>query len=103
METDIILDVFGDSPRIRVMAVLLTGRDVAQPVEYIAEYTDLDANAVNDHLSDLETWAVAEETEDGWRMPRDEDVARKLAEVEWSIINRIAYLDEMGRLEEVTG
>lgn len=64
---DIILDVLGDSPRIRILCVLLNGYDVAKPVEDISEYADLNLDVVTSELDEFETWGVAEETDDGWR------------------------------------
>lgn len=83
-------DLFGDHPKTKILAVLLgESRDVN--ITRIAEMGGMSRSTVYEYVDDLLDLGVIEQTRKVGGSPlyqinRDSDVAKKLAQLEWDLV-----------------
>jgi DNA-binding transcriptional ArsR family regulator len=87
--------LLGESPKVKILASLLSESDVDLNVTDIAELAGLHRTTVYDHLDDLTDLGVVVETRTVGGSPmyqinRDSDVAEGLAQLEWDLLDAIA-------------
>jgi len=93
-EAAALTDLFGDSPRVKIIAVLLKeGRDIN--ATQIADLGGMSRSSVYEHLHPLITLEVVEKTREIGGSPlyqinKDSTVAKQLAKLEMELVNDIA-------------
>lgn len=94
-----LVQLFGDSPKVKIIAVLLQqGRDTN--VSTIAEIGGMSRSSIYRYIDDLIDLGVVEKTREIGGSPlyqinKDSLVSQKLAELEWELVDKMAKeLDE---------
>lgn len=94
-----LVQLFGDSPKVKILAVLLQqGRDTN--VSTIAEIGGMSRSSIYRYIDDLIDLGVVEKTREIGGSPlyqinKASPVSQKLAELEWALVDEIAKeLDE---------
>lgn len=89
-----LVQLFGDSPKVKILAVLLQqGRDTN--VSTIAEIGGMSRSSIYRYIDDLIDLGVVEKTREIGGSPlyqinKDSPVSQKLAELEWELVDEIA-------------
>lgn len=86
--------LFGDSPKVKILSSLVSESDVDLNVTQIADLAGLHRTTVHDHLDDLQELGVVEQTREVGGSPmyqinRDSEVAEDIAELEWDLLDVI--------------
>lgn len=93
-ENAALTELFGDSPKVKILAVLLQqGRDTN--VSTIADVGGMSRSSVYRHIEDLIDLGVVEKTREIGGSPlyqinKDSAVSNKLAALEWALVEEIA-------------
>ncbi len=90
--------LFGGHAKSRIIAAVLSEADQDLNVTQIAELAGVTRKTVYEHIDDLVALGVIEHTRDVagskmYQVDRDDDIAEKIAELEWQLIDRV---DEEG-------
>lgn len=89
-----LVQLFGDSPKVKILAVLLQqGRDTN--VSTIAEIGGMSRSSIYRYIDDLIDLGVVEKTREIGGSPlyqinKDSPISQKLAELEWELVDEIA-------------
>jgi predicted ArsR family transcriptional regulator len=91
----VLTKLLGESPKVKIIASLLSENDVDLNVTDIADLAGLHRTTVYDHIDDLIDLDVVVETRTVGGSPmyqinRDSDVAEDLAQLEWDLLDAIA-------------
>lgn len=94
-ENTVLTDLFGNSPKVKILSALLSETDQDINVTQIAKLAGVSRSTVYDHLDDLVELNVVEHTRDVggspmYRLNRDSDVAEDLAQTEWDLLSAIS-------------
>lgn len=84
--------LFGDGPKVRILAALLADPELDHNVTEIAEMAGVSRNTVYRHLDDLLDIGVVRKTRETGGSPRykidkENPAAKKLAELEWELVD----------------
>jgi len=87
--------LLGESPKVKIIASLLSENDVDLNVTDIADLAGLHRTTVYDHLDNLQELGVVVKTREVsgspmYRINRDSDVAEDLATLEWDLLDAVA-------------
>ena len=87
--------LFGNSPKVKIIAALLSESDHDLNVNQIAELAGVHRSTVYDHLEDLVALGVVEKTREVsgsqmYRINKDSTVAEDVAQLEWDLLDVIA-------------
>jgi DNA-binding transcriptional ArsR family regulator len=90
--------LLGDGPKVRMLSAFLAEPDFDHTVTEIADLAGVSRNTVYRHLDDLRDLGVVVETRESGGSPRnqidvDNPAAKKLAELEWELID-LAFEEE---------
>lgn len=93
-EGSVLTALLGDGPKVKILAALLSEPDNDFNVTDISRLAGVSRNTVYRHLDDLMTVDVVKHNRDigdshMYKINRDSKVARKLAEIEWDLIDTI--------------
>lgn len=86
--------LLGNHPKVKIISVLLSeGRDTN--ISHIAEQAGMSRSTVYKHIDDLRDLNVVEKTREIsgsplYQMNRQSDVAKKLAQTEWALVDEVA-------------
>ncbi|WP_248516331.1 winged helix-turn-helix domain-containing protein [Salinarchaeum laminariae] len=94
-EGTVLTELFGETPKVKIIAALLSESDVDLNVTQIAELAGLHRTTVHGHIDDLRNLEVIEETRKVggspmYRINRESDVAEDVAELEWDLLDVVA-------------
>ncbi|MFB6194181.1 MAG: winged helix-turn-helix domain-containing protein [Halobaculum sp.] len=90
----ILTRLFGDDPKVKIVSVLLAeGRDI--DATRIAELGGMGRSTVYQHIDSLLELDVVEQTREVggsplYQLNRDSEVAQKLGELEWALLDELA-------------
>lgn len=84
--------LLGDGPKVRILAALLGDPDFDHSITEIADLAGVSRNTVYRHLDDLRDLGVVVKTRETggskrYQIDKDDPVARKLADLEWELID----------------
>lgn len=102
VDNHILLDVLGDHPRTRMLAVFIGHPNMWFTAAETANYAGLDTDTVHSHLDALHDWEIINtnpENDTKYSVNTDNDAAESLAEFEWAILNILADMDELTRAQ----
>ncbi len=97
----ILLDILGDSPRTRMLAVLIDHPDIKFDPAKLADYADLDTPTVQDHLPELRGWGLVKTVSAGqqYRLDTENGAAKALQKFEWETIDHYAAKEDAGEVD----
>ncbi|MFC4249624.1 hypothetical protein ACFOZ7_22275 [Natribaculum luteum] len=97
----LLLDVLGDSPRIRMLAVLIDYPDIKFDPAKLADYAGLDTPTVQDHLPELRRWGLVKTVGAGqqYQLDTENGAAKALQKVEWEAIEHYAAKEDAGEVD----
>lgn len=92
-EESVLTFIFGDGPKVRLMAAFLGFPDRDHNVTDLARLAGVSRNTVYRHIDDLLNVGVVTKTRKlgdspMYQINKDSEVARLLAEVEWELIEK---------------
>ncbi|NEU56273.1 hypothetical protein [Halorussus sp. MSC15.2] len=96
----VLLDVLGDSPRTRILTVLIDHPDTEFDAERLADYAGVNADTVNVHVSELESWGVVNRSDDDIRTNKDSDAVEAFADAEWELTEYLASKEDVGEVDD---
>ncbi|PSP79047.1 hypothetical protein BRC81_06130 [Halobacteriales archaeon QS_1_68_20] len=93
-EDTALTELFGNGPKVKIIAALLGESDHDLNVTQIAELAGIHRTTVYDHLEDLLELGVVEQTRtvggsQMYRIDRDSTVAEDVAQLEWDLLDVI--------------
>lgn len=85
-------ELFGDGPKVKILAALLADPDLDHNVTDIARLSGVTRKTVYKHLDDLLSLGVVEKTRETGNSPRykletDNEATKLLAQLEWELID----------------
>lgn len=88
----VLTQALGTHAKVKILAVLLSESDRSLNVTDIAEQAGIERSTFYDHVEDLENLGLIVRTSEGgnttpYRLNRESDAARALAELEWELID----------------
>jgi len=91
----VLTKLLGESPKVKIIASLLSENNVDLNVTDIADLAGLHRTTVYDHLDALQELGVVVKTREVggspmYRINRDSDVAEDLATLEWDLLDAVA-------------
>jgi DNA-binding transcriptional ArsR family regulator len=93
-EQTALTELLGNHPKVKILVVLLSeGRDIN--ISQIAEQAGMSRSTVYDHIEELQTLEVVEQTRkiSGsplYQINKDSNVAEQLHKLEWALIESVA-------------
>lgn len=86
--------LFGNGPKVKIIAALLSESDHDLNVSQIAELAGVHRSTVYDHLQDLVEVGVVEKTREVsgsqmYRINKDSTIAESVAQLEWDLLDVI--------------
>ncbi|MFC4448146.1 MULTISPECIES: ArsR/SmtB family transcription factor [Halorussus] len=95
----VLLDVLGDSPRTRILTVLIDHPDKEFDAEHLAEYAGVNADTVRDHIPALRAWGVVRD-EEVIQTNKDSDAVAAFADAEWALTEYLASKEDVGEVDD---
>lgn len=94
-EGSALTQLFGETPKVKIIAALLSESDTELSVSEIADLAGIHRTTVYDHLEELGQLGVVDETRkvagsQMYRINRDSSVAEDVAQLEWDLLDVIA-------------
>ncbi len=98
-EDSALTKLFGNNPKVKIIAALLSENDRDVTVTDISELAGLHRTTMYDHLDDLVDLGVIEKTREVrgspmYRINRDSTVAEDVAQLEWDLLDVIGEEQE---------
>lgn len=98
-EDSALTQLFGNNPKVKIIAALLSENDRDITVTDISELAGLHRTTMYDHLDDLVDLGVVEKTREVrgspmYRINRDSNVAEDIAQLEWDLLDVVGENNE---------
>lgn len=97
-EGSVLTRIFGDHPKTKILAALLSEPDHDLNKSQIADEAGVSRKTVYNHIQELVDLGFVEETRmtggnQMYQINQDDELTQDLAEFEWNLIDRVADVD----------